>query len=169
MLRPAALMLIFAAGPAVAQDGAPPFDGGLIDDCLAVQQGDGGQPEYCIGAAAGPCTDTPEGYTTMGMSYCLSREWEHWDALLNIAYGDLMAQAKEADADLADGASFAPEQAPHLRDMQRKWIAYRDAACSYEGSRWGGGSGAGPAGTQCMLTLTARQYILLNDYLEQVQ
>ena len=48
--------------------------------------------------------------------------------------------------------------------MQRSWIAFRDAACSYEASRWGGGSGAGPAATGCVMQLTARQALRLMGY-----
>ena len=45
--------------------------------------------------------------------------------------------------------------------MQRKWIDFRDAACAFEASKWGGGTGGGPAATQCHLTLTAQQYLRL--------
>ena len=49
--------------------------------------------------------------------------------------------------------------------MQRAWIAYRDAACAYEASQWGGGTGAGPAATGCMMTLTGRQALALEERL----
>lgn len=162
LLAPALALLI--AGAAAAQEGAPAFDGGLIDACLQTQAGEDGRPESCIGVAADPCMNAPGAYSTVGMGYCLSRELDHWDALLNDSYQAVLAQAEAADAEMAEFGSAAAEQAPLLRAMQRSWISYRDAACSYEGSRWGGGTGAGPAGTQCALTLTARQYLWLRGY-----
>ncbi|OJH44366.1 lysozyme inhibitor LprI family protein [Paracoccus sp. SM22M-07] len=156
--------LVAMTGPAMAQDSAMPLaDPAVVDACLA---GDA-DPMSCIGRAAQACMEGPGGSTTVGMSSCLSQELSHWDGLLNDSYERLMAQSKAADAQMADLGSAAPEQAPLLRQMQRDWIAYRDAACSYEGSRWGGGTGAGPAGTQCMLTQTARQYLWLDAYLTE--
>ena len=49
--------------------------------------------------------------------------------------------------------------------MQRAWIGYRDAACAYEASQWGGGTGAGPAAVGCMMTLTGRQALALEEKL----
>ena len=49
--------------------------------------------------------------------------------------------------------------------MQRAWTAYRDAACAYEVSTWGGATGGGPAGEDCMMRLTARQALVLEDRL----
>ncbi len=43
----------------------------------------------------------------------------------------------------------------------------RTAACAYEASRWGGGTGAGPAATACFLDLTGRQALALEARLEE--
>ncbi|MFT5363966.1 MAG: hypothetical protein ACI9VX_001592 [Dinoroseobacter sp.] len=45
--------------------------------------------------------------------------------------------------------------------MQRAWIEYRDATCSYEAAQWGGGTGAGPAFAGCLTRLTAEQALYL--------
>lgn len=154
---------LLLASPVAAQE--PAFDGKLVDACLSAQAGEAGRPESCIGAAAGPCMASDSGGTTVGMGYCLSEELGLWDARLNEAYAGVLAEAKATDAEMETLGSAAPKQVPFLQDMQRKWIAFRDAACSYEGSRWGGGTGAGPAGVQCALTLTGRQALWLTDYL----
>ena len=41
--------------------------------------------------------------------------------------------------------------------MQRAWIRFRDAKCAYARSHWGGGTGAGPAGVECLMRETAEQ------------
>ena len=51
--------------------------------------------------------------------------------------------------------------------MRRAWIAFRDAACNYEATRWGGGTGAGPAAADCVMKLTARQALHLRAYVDQ--
>jgi uncharacterized protein YecT (DUF1311 family) len=53
--------------------------------------------------------------------------------------------------------------------MQRAWIGYRDAACAYEESQWGGGTGGGPASVDCAMRLTARQALALEARLAQRQ
>jgi uncharacterized protein YecT (DUF1311 family) len=163
-MRAALAVMIALSGPAMAQDGRPEFQDDLLETCLA---GQGEAPESCIGKAANLCMEAEGGYTTVGMSYCLSQELAQWDGLLNTAYTAVMAQSKATDAEMEELGSAAPKQAPLLQQTQRNWIAFRDAACSYEGSRWGGGTGAGPAGTDCMLTQTARQYLWINDYLTE--
>ncbi|MBU3030710.1 DUF1311 domain-containing protein [Paracoccus sp. XHP0099] len=163
----AAVLALLMATAAAAQDAQPEwpdFDGGLVDACLAEQAGEDARPESCIGVAADPCINTPGTYSTAGTTYCLGQELDHWDGLLNGAYQAVMTEAEATDAEMAELGSAAPAQAPLLREMQRSWVAYRDAACDYERSRWGGGSGGGPASVQCALTLTARQYLWLRDY-----
>jgi uncharacterized protein YecT (DUF1311 family) len=163
-MRGALVMLIALSGPVMAQDGMPEFDGDLVDSCLSEQTRN---LASCISKAANTCIESEGGYTTVGMSYCLSQELDHWDGLLNQAYGALMTKAKANDAEMASLGSAAPQQAPLLTQMQRDWIAYRDSTCAFEGSLWGGGTGAGPAGTGCMLEKTAAQYLWLNDHLTE--
>lgn len=168
-MRALALVLLMAT-PAMAQDPEwPPFDASLLDSCLDRTTSEAAEtdpPEYavCIGAASGPCMESPSGYSTAGMSYCLGKEYDLWDAKLNESYGLVMTAAKASDAETAKIGSSADPQAPLLQKMQRDWIAYRDSACNFEMSRWGGGTGGGPASVDCMLQLTAQQYLRLRGY-----
>ena len=107
------------------------------------------------------------GSSTVGMGFCLGAERDWWDDRLNTAYGEVMTRAEAGDAELDSLDAAGPRQAGALRDMQRAWIAFRDAACEYEATRWGGGTGAGPAAAQCALTLTARQANQLDGYLRE--
>lgn len=161
-----ALIAVLFVTPAFAQDPeAPPFDASLIDACLE-QASQDAQPDYaaCIGAASGPCMNSPEGSSTAGMSYCLGRELDVWDARLNDSYARVIEAARATDAEMTRMGSAAEQQEPLFRQMQRDWITFRDSACEYERSRWGGGTGGGPASLSCSLELTARQYLRLRAY-----
>ncbi|MEQ6248364.1 lysozyme inhibitor LprI family protein [Sulfitobacter sp. HNIBRBA3233] len=118
----------------------------------------------CAGASAQACIDTPEGGSTVGTGGCLDRERLFWDALLNEYYQAALSQAVAYDKDLDALDSATPRQAVALRAMQRSWIVFRDAACAYEASRWGGGTGAGPAAIGCAMQQTARQALSLQDW-----
>jgi uncharacterized protein YecT (DUF1311 family) len=139
-----------------------------VEICLA-NTTDEVENRFCVGRSAEKCmTDTPGGETTVGMSGCLDREWQYWDARLNIAYQDLMGSAKRSDQVMVDlGSAVGAQQEAALRAMQRAWIGFRDAACDYEYSLWGGGTGGGPAITQCMMLETGWQALRLEARLAQ--
>jgi uncharacterized protein YecT (DUF1311 family) len=141
-----------------------PFTPEATEACVAAA-GDLAEREACVGRSADRCIETPDGGTTVGMGFCLDREWKYWDGHLNTAYGTLMQLETGAEQELKDLGSAAPSPAAALREMQRAWIAWRDAACAYEASTWGGGTGAGPAATQCMMQLTGLQALALEDRL----
>jgi uncharacterized protein YecT (DUF1311 family) len=101
------------------------------------------------------------------MSFCYDKELAFWDARLNAAYGALMEIEKAGDAELKELGSAAPSTSAALREMQRAWIGYRDAACAYELSQWGGGTGGGPATADCLMRLTAAQALTLEERLAQ--
>ena len=155
-------LLLLLAQPATAQE--IPFAPEVTEGCVA-QAADLPGREACVGKSADACIDTPDGYTTVGMGFCLDRELEFWDGRLNAAYGALMQLEVAAEEELKQLGSAAPSPAAALREMQRAWIAYRDAACDYEESQWGGGTGAGPAAIGCMMTLTGRQALALEERL----
>lgn len=161
-----ALVAALLAGPAAGQE-APEFDPAPVLECLASEAA----PDSCAGLAAAACMEGPGGSSTVGMGFCLGAERDFWDARLNDAYGRATERAwaadAEAEADAAEGGYSVPAQLPALRDMQRAWIAYRDATCAYEATRWGGGTGAGPAAAQCALALTAGQANRLDGYLRE--
>ncbi len=110
----------------------------------------------CIGLSANACMDaTPMGSSTIGMGGCIDRELTWWDARLNAQYADLRTRERARDA--GDGGN----RAEALRDMQRAWIAWRDATCDYERAQWGGGTGGGPATAACLMRLTGEQALYL--------
>ncbi len=156
--------LALLAGPALAQD--IPFSPEATESCLAGAE-DALAREGCIGKAADACMEAPGGDTTYGMGFCLNAEYEFWDGRLNAAYQKLMASEEEAAAELKDLGSAAPSPAEALRKMERAWVAYRDAACEYEYSQWGGGTGGGPASVGCMLNLAGRQALALEARLQE--
>ena len=157
-----ALLCCLAAAAAAAQGVV--FLPEATDSCVAAAADLAGR-EACVGRSANACMDTPEGSTTVGMSYCLHGELTYWNARLTGAYRTLLELEETAASDLSGLGSAAPSPAAALREMQRAWTAYRDAACAYEVSTWGGGTGGGPAGEDCMMRLTARQALVLEDRL----
>lgn len=159
--------LLLAAGlvlaaPAQAQPDLP-FSPAQTEACLA--RTEGLLREVCVGLSAAACIDTPDGYTTVGMSICLGRERDYWDGRLNDAYRALVDADSRVDAEMKDLGSAAEPMVPALREMQRAWIAFRDASCFYEYTQWGGGTGSGPASAECAMRMTARQALALEDRL----
>ncbi|MDD9922411.1 MAG: DUF1311 domain-containing protein [Boseongicola sp.] len=157
---------IFAASSAAAQDLTWTPD--ATEACLEEGE-DQAALEACIGASADICIDTRNGSTTVGMGFCLSRELDFWDARLNAAYQSLMATEKALMEEMADINANVPDTAAALRDMQRAWIPWRDAACAYEYSTWGGGTGGGPANAACLMQITGRQALSLERRVSDTQ
>ena len=130
------------------------FDIAPVEACIRAGGG-----ESCAGQAAAACMEaTPGGQTTVGMGGCLDRERAQWDGWLNTVYQQHHATLAARRAEVL---SHARDEAEALRDMQRAWIAFRDAKCAYEAAQWGGGTGAGPAAINCHLHETARQMLYL--------
>ncbi len=153
------------AGPAGAQDLV--FSMEATDSCLAAA-GEAGEGRACIGLSARRCMEASDGgETTVGMGVCLGRELEEWDRRLNAHYRALMARERREDEEMRRIGASAPQRAPALRAMQRAWIAFRDARCDYVAAQWGGGTGAGPAGPECRMRMTAEQALFLRRMLEE--
>jgi uncharacterized protein YecT (DUF1311 family) len=151
------LLVIMLAAPcgAFAQDLS--FDMSATDSCLDAA-GDQQSGRSCIGASANACMEaTQGGSSTVGMGACLAAERDEWDARLNEVYQARMAEHRASDAEYKPALS----EADTLRDAQRAWIPFRDANCLYEISHWGGGTGAGPAGTACAMRMTAERALEL--------
>jgi uncharacterized protein YecT (DUF1311 family) len=149
-----ALALGLAAAPAAAQDRVV-FSAAPLTDCLAR-----GNADACIGAGSDRCMQaTPGGDTTAGMTGCLEAELDWWDDRLNAAYQRLRAADRRDDAAMA--GTGRPSRADALRDVQRAWIAWRDATCDYEVLGWWGGTGASPVYLACKMRLTGTQALWL--------
>lgn len=147
-----------AAPGAHAQDLT--FDIKDTQHCLSTS-GTYAEMQSCIGASANACMSaTDMGGTTVGMGGCIDRELRYWDDRLNASYRSLRAKDRAEDAEYGSAPGYA-KQANALRDMQRAWIAYRDATCDYERAQWGGGTGGGPATLGCLMRLTGRQALYL--------
>lgn len=129
------------AAPTMAQDLI--FSTQAVDQCLAT-----GQTEACIGLSAQACQrSTPGGESTVGMVGCLDRETSYWDGALNYYYQDL----RKRD----------PDRAGSLQEVQRAWIAFRDATCGYEADAYSGGTIVGIIAADCYLRMTGRQTLFL--------
>ena len=71
------------------------------------------------------------------MTYCAEQDWMTADTALNDAYRAAMAAMKRVDAGLEAKDRGA---VVNLRDAQRAWITFRDAACAAEAYPMHGGS-----------------------------
>jgi uncharacterized protein YecT (DUF1311 family) len=165
----AAGLALVAFAPAQAN---PVFKPAATDACVTkASAGSENKSDHavlaCVGQSAQACMNTPGGETTVGMMDCLKGELDYWDKKLNAAYAKRLATAKTDDAELKSMGSAAPKTEPALRKMQRAWIAYRDAACLYEQSKWMGGTGGGPATMACHMEETARQALKLDGWWSQ--
>lgn len=152
--------MLFVSGGASAQDLL--FSPDQTEACLQ-SSGEANQRQ-CIGLSANACmSNSSGGETTVGMSGCLDRELQYWDARLNAAYKTKMSEAKAIDVEMADIGATVPSQSAALREMQRAWIPYRDGKCGFEYSQWGGGTGGGPAITACLMHETGEQALYLDN------
>ena len=156
-------LLVAAAGSAGAQNIS--FTVAPTQVCLA--EAEGAARLDCIGAAAEYCMSKPSGGSTVGMGFCLGRELGYWDDRLNAVYAELRRVERGVMAEAQTGDLRVPDTVRALRDMQRAWMHFRDASCAYEFSTWGGGTGGGPAKTACLLELTGRQVLQLEDRLQE--
>lgn len=158
--------LSFATPGFADQPDQPDYNPDLLEECLSAKAGVVDRTA-CIGVAADACMSDDKGQTTVGMVQCLQLERGQWDGMLNDTYGQLMTEQKARDADLvALGSAVPAARVAKLETMEKHWIAYRDAACAFDAAQWDGGSGAGPSAETCMLDLTGRQALFLEEYLQ---
>lgn len=165
-----AMVLLAGLGGAAAAD--PSFDPAATEACVAAAAAaspslSGTGVLDCVGKSAQACMATDGGDSTYGMSFCFEGEWKLWDKRLNEAYGKRLQEAKKTDAEMQSIKATVQSMEAALRQMQRAWIAFRDAACLYEASKWQGGTGAGPAATACLMQETARQALILEGWWSQ--
>ena len=144
-----ALTLVGSACLAQEHDLVPADQAGM-EQCLQSAYERGARPEVCIGFVYNPCAETVEGQTTVGMIGCVDREHGFWDRLLNQSYRRLGNTRDEGE-----------EEA--LRDLQRQWLAWRDARCDWEASLYEGGTLARVVANQYFTEETARRAIDLTE------
>ncbi len=83
------------------------------------------------------CSD-PQYQTEMNL--CAARDFERADAELNRIWPQLLASAREGDADINREFDDRPTGEQTLREAQRAWITFRDQHCAFEGYESRGGS-----------------------------
>jgi uncharacterized protein YecT (DUF1311 family) len=149
----AALLLggLTAAGRAQA-DKPTPQQRAAVRACAEKNQDDLTEAErQCLfELVATPCQNTPEGRSNVGMADCFRLETVVWDELLNDNFKALRALLDD-------------RQAARARDMQRVWIASRDATCGFYDVRIQG-SMATPMAAACITRETARRALLLKFF-----
>lgn len=138
------------------------FSPRAVETCL-----EAGGGRECIAASAEACMEATEGgYSTAGMNGCLAAAHEWWDGELNARYAELQARARDIDAqEPIEGMRPRPSDVQALRDMQRAWIAFRDASCQYDALQWFGGTGASTTYLACLMRMTGEQALTLRRLL----
>ena len=154
------LFALLFAGPVLAEETVD-YSDALVKQCLSLAENPA-EERACAGVSAKACQDASDyGSSTIGLQECSSLEREFWDQKLNAHYTELMARARAADAEGEDDPRVTAKIADKLREMQRRWIPFRDATCAYEASQWQGGTISGPVYADCLLRMTADQAVYL--------
>lgn len=144
-----------------AQDAA--YDQNATTSCLA-DAGTIVERRACIGLSADACADASVGgFNTRSMTACLKFEYDLFDDMLNAEYGIVHDLAQDLDKQ-DNGNSFDDvSMVDRLVQMQRAWIAYRDATCAYEQRQFDGGTLGQLVHIDCLTQLTAEQTFRLQS------
>lgn len=137
-------------------------DAARVRECF-VQMGQEGVGN-CIAEAANLCQERDGGSTTLGIVACLQAETEVWDDLLNAQYLELRDSMRQQDQEWPE---LGISRAEALRDVQRAWIAFRDAECGYAYARYQGGTIRNVVAASCVLEETARRALTLKAFLHE--
>lgn len=99
------------------------------------------------------CYTACEAQTSSNLEYkaCLARAADAADAKLNEAYGALKAAIRRWAAELGQRPD---EKLQSLVGAQKKWIAYRDANCTFEDELAFGGTAIGGNYSACLCALS---------------
>lgn len=139
------------------------FDIGPTERCLS-QAVSAQDKSICVGEASEACADLSlGGFSTRSMTGCLGAELAYFDDLLNAEYARVRDLARDVDK-TANGTSFDDvSMVDRLIQMQRAWIAFRDATCAYERRQYDGGTIGDLVYVDCQTQLTADQAFRLQD------
>lgn len=107
--------------------------------------------------------DCADAVTTMEMRQCAAQDYEAADAELNAVYKAAQRTMKQLDADLPEDLRGASQT---LREAQRAWIPFRDAACAAEGFQFRGGTFEPLMVLTCKTHLTRQRSAQLEQLLE---
>lgn len=99
----------------------------------------------CYGACEANTSSNPE------YKACLERTANAADAALNKAYGSLKSAIQRYAGELGQNPSI---QLQSLVAAQKKWIAYRDANCTFEDQLAFGGTAIGGNYSACLCALS---------------
>ena len=161
-----AIAAALAMAPLVTHAQDIVYDFSHTEGCIAASTGFI-EKFYCIGVSAEACMgDTEGGYSTAGSRNCFEAEMKDWDRRLNSAYGALKLQFEALETLDSETDDYGRSRAVALQDMQRAWIAYRDARCDFIASRWTGGTAGGPIRMSCLAHRTGRQALLLESEID---
>lgn len=132
-------------------------DFGALEDCVKAAA-PAGVPMYkaesCIGMISEPCLKGRKPDTNAAIDTCIVRERSIWDNILNETYRNL-------------GNKLDAQQQVKLRDMQRDWIASRDASCGFYREYYGAAI-ANPLAASCLNRETARRALFLLGFFLEV-
>lgn len=149
-----AFLLFLAHAAAVRAQDAKPTQQQIaeIRKCAEQNPDDVAEAERkCLfNLVATPCQATPEGQSNLGMADCFRLEAAIWDGLLNDNFRQLRATLDD-------------RQAAKARDMQRIWIAARDATCGFYDVKIQG-TMAIPLAAACIARETAHRALLLKFF-----
>jgi len=148
------VLAALAASPALAKDKPDARAAAAIQDCVKSKSATG-MGETCIGIVSGPCLDKAADPSTAGMVACVARERAVWDDILNETYNRLRAKLDD-------------KQQQKLRDMQRAWIAARDATCGFYWDFYQG-TMASPMSAGCVNKETAERALFLLGFLNEAE
>lgn len=148
------VLAALAVSPALAKDKPDARAAAAIQDCVKSKSATG-MAETCIGIVSGPCLDKAADPSTAGMVACVARERAVWDDILNETYNRLRAKLDD-------------KQQQKLRDMQRAWIAARDATCGFYWDFYQG-TMASPMSAGCVNKETAERALFLLGFLNEAE
>ena len=97
--------------------------------------------------------ETCEG-TTYDTSMCFLRILKGIEAELNSTYRLALNSVRR---------SYTARDMQNLRTAERRWIAYRDAACNAEYGLWGRGTGGPPTHTICLIRIDKQRIADLKE------
>jgi uncharacterized protein YecT (DUF1311 family) len=100
------------------------------------------------------------------MNACAAIDFEAADAELNAVWREVIAAAREMDAEIDRQFDQAPTSEAVLREAQRAWIVFRDAQCTYEGHEARGGSMESMIYNGCRARLTRERTAQLRGPVE---